>query len=313
MSRPSFPGGATSPASSPNDPRPSDDAADDSAMAYYESDWDERNSEATHAAALAKSKALHDAVREKAVGTLQIEMLRLETERLRLQRIQTAERVRLETERAMEAVRIREEENKAKLIPKPPPRVPTPPPPKQPVQQPTPPTTTPAPANPQAGESAQAISQAPTPNLFQPSQKQAPQVAVPPNSQQPTIPQQTPASNPLQAPSQHQHGSQQQNHVPQPTQAPSTLSTPKPEPSSSQPDMGKQTAAQHQRQKTLHPSVDLYVDIHKRLKMLRALIRKYGEQIPQFKKATGDMRRAITRSVGQLTEGRDTNKDQVGV
>jgi nucleoporin GLE1 len=77
--------------------------------------------------------------------------------------------------------------------------------------------------------------------------------------------------------------------------------------------MGKQTAAQHQRQKTLHPSVDLYVDIHKRLKMLRALIRKYGEQIPQFKKATGDMRRAITRSVGQLTEGRDTNKDQVGV
>jgi nucleoporin GLE1 len=282
-------------------------------MAYYESDWYERNSEATHAAALAKSKALHDAVREKAVGTLQIEMLRLETERLRLQRIQTAERVRLETERAMEAVRIREEENKAKLIPKPPPRVPTPPPPKQPFQQPTPPTTTPAPVNPQAVESAKATSQTPTPNLFQPSQKQAPQVTVPPNSQQPAIPQQTPASNPLQAPSQHQHGSQQQNHVPQPTQAPSTLSTPKPEPSSSQPDMGKKTATQNQRQQTLHPSVDLYVDIHKRLKMLRALIRKYGEQIPQFKKATGDMRRAITRSVGQLTEGRDTNRDQVGV
>ncbi|KAE9375075.1 GLE1-domain-containing protein [Stipitochalara longipes BDJ] len=309
MSRPSFPGGTSSPASSNNDPQPPDDSSNDPKMAEYVRRWNERNSEATHAAALAKSKAMHDAVREKAVGTLEIEMLRLETERLRLQRIQTEERVRLETERAMEAIRIREEENKARLIPKPPPRVPTPPP-QQPIQQPTPPTSTPAPANPQVSQFTQAPPQAAASNPFQASHKQAPTpIAVPSNPQQPHQPL---ASNPMQAQSQPKLGAQQQKQIPQPAQAPPTTAALQPKSSSSQAAMGGQGASQNPPpQRILHQSADRYVDIHQTLKRLRASIRQHGGKDPQFKKATGDMRRTITRSVGQLTEGRGTNKAQL--
>jgi nucleoporin GLE1 len=316
MSQQSFPGGTSSPSSN-NDDLATDDTTDDGNMGDYVKRWEERNSEETHKAALAAAHAHHTAVREKALEVLEISKLREETEKLRQKRIQTEERVRLETERAMEELRIREEENKAKLIPKPPPRVPTPPQPiQQPVQQPKQPEFTSAPANQPVNQLTQAPKQASAPNVFQSSQTQPPPNTSQANLKQPTSQQTTPAtaSHPMQA--QLQVSAQQPKQAQQPTQAPSTTAqrpqAPSNAPQARQAPWTARPASQHlEEQKIMHQSVDRYADIHKNLKDLRDAIRQFGELNRQFKNEAGAMRRAIIMSVGQLTEGRGVNKVQV--
>ena len=54
-----------------------------------------------------------------------------------------------------------------------------------------------------------------------------------------------------------------------------------------------------------------YMDIHRRLKDFRTFMTAQGKQKEKLKKAMGDMRREITKSVGQLTEGKGANRQPV--
>jgi nucleoporin GLE1 len=54
-----------------------------------------------------------------------------------------------------------------------------------------------------------------------------------------------------------------------------------------------------------------YVEIHKTLKQLRAWLQGLVKNDPTAKKAMGDMRRSITKCVGQLRDGKGVNKAQV--
>jgi nucleoporin GLE1 len=312
MSPTSFPGVSSSPAPSTSNNNINDDISNQSKMEEYERRWQERHSEETHKAALAAALARHNEIRERALGVLEIEQLREETEMLRQKRIQTEERVRLETQRAMEQMRIREEENKARQIPQPPPRVPTPPQAAstaapQPKQQ----NITPAPTNQQANQPISAASRHSPPNPFQSSQNQPSPLGTSqgtqnqPSTSQPKQPQPTP-SNPMQ--SQAQRAAQQPNQAQRSMQAPPMVPQQPPNPSQV-PQAAQASSAQPQvKRLLLHQSVDRYVDIHKTLKSVRKAVKDHGEKDPQFKKKAGDMRRAITRSVGQLTEGKGVNK-----
>ncbi|KAJ5752613.1 hypothetical protein N7520_009530 [Penicillium odoratum] len=53
-----------------------------------------------------------------------------------------------------------------------------------------------------------------------------------------------------------------------------------------------------------------YVALHKTLKEMRAWLRDFGKKEPVIKKAMGDMRRSITKSVGQLRDAKGVNKQQ---
>lgn len=54
-----------------------------------------------------------------------------------------------------------------------------------------------------------------------------------------------------------------------------------------------------------------YVALHKTLKDMRSWLRDFGKKEPAIKQAMGDMRRSIKKSVGQLRDGKGTNKQQV--
>ncbi|KAJ5082279.1 hypothetical protein N7532_011322 [Penicillium argentinense] len=54
-----------------------------------------------------------------------------------------------------------------------------------------------------------------------------------------------------------------------------------------------------------------YLQIHKDLKEFRASIRDFGKQNQAVKNATGDMRRAIKKCIGQLRDGKGANQQQV--
>ncbi|KAJ5987406.1 hypothetical protein N7451_011771 [Penicillium sp. IBT 35674x] len=53
-----------------------------------------------------------------------------------------------------------------------------------------------------------------------------------------------------------------------------------------------------------------YVALHKTLKDMRKWLREFGKKEPAIKQAMGDMRRSIKKSVGQLRDGKGTNKQQ---
>ena len=56
---------------------------------------------------------------------------------------------------------------------------------------------------------------------------------------------------------------------------------------------------------------DRYVELHKVLKDMREWLRKTSKEQPAVKQAMGDMRRSIKKCVGQLRDGKGTNKHQV--
>jgi nucleoporin GLE1 len=274
----------------------------------------ERNSEANHAAALAAAQAEHTRIRENALRVFELEQLRVETENIRQQRIQAEERGRLEIEQLRESnERLRQEriqlEERARLerekaaeqlrVQQTTSAVPTPPSSTGPPQSAAPPQPTPVP--PQAavqqqpkptkivlktGSHSSSQSSAPaTPASANPSQLQQPQLpAFQSNQAQPSAT--APASNQL---NQDQPAS------------PILITAPQIKPS-------PQVKANYFPFDHLHPAADRFIEIHKTLKQLRARIKKLGENDTAFRKKAGDMRRAITRSVGQLIEGVGVNK-----
>jgi hypothetical protein len=121
--------------------------------------------------------------------------LREAQSRLQQQAEAEEERIRLETARALEETRIRELENAAKRIPKPPPRLPTPPPPPpsppRPVERPPPPPRqkTPPPAIQQQAP--------PAPKPFFTPPQPPPQVSQPVfTAPKPIVPELTPLARP---------------------------------------------------------------------------------------------------------------------
>jgi nucleoporin GLE1 len=62
---------------------------------------------------------------------------------------------------------------------------------------------------------------------------------------------------------------------------------------------------------TALPHIERYAEIHQTLKKLRATIVNEGKQNLAFKKKTGEMRRAIRTSMGQLTGEKGSNKQPV--
>lgn len=352
MSRASFPGGSSSrpPSNSNSNSNINDDIHDDELMAAeYERRWAERHSEENHAAALAAALARHTAIRERAINILEVEQLREENERIREEaaklkekRLQLEERNRVDTERAMEAMRIQEEEKKAREIPKPQPSAPTPS--QAPIRQLTHSAANSPSANQQAKQSVPATSQtSTTPNTARATQEepssstsqppkrisiklntnkvdapqqqpgvvqgqtqaQAPTPRVPPQSFQMS---QAPPSR--QTPSMPAQAPQPQSNI---TQAPTQFQAP----ASQQQSHVTQGQTQAQAPQTaqassatapprhprVHPSVDRYIEIHKELKQVRKAIKKLGDENAEMKKVIGDMRRTINRTVGQLTQG----------
>jgi nucleoporin GLE1 len=274
-----------------------------------------RNSEATHAAALAAAQAEHTRIRENALRVFELEQLRVQTEiirqqriqdnererleieelresneRLRQERIRMEERARLESERAAEALRIQQSTS----------AVATPPSTNQLAAAPQ---STPAPAPPQA-----------TPQAAQPQPKTtiALKTGNPPTSQSPA------PANPTSAPA----SQLQQSQLPasQSLQTKTNAAAPAPnqskqvQPTSAAPTTQPQATPSTQVKLNyapfdhLHPAADRFIEIHKALKQHRKHIKEFGDKNAAFKKKAGDMRRAITRSMGQLVEGSGQNK-----
>ncbi|TVY85960.1 Nucleoporin [Lachnellula willkommii] len=247
----------------------------------HDTRFENRNSEDVHRDALAAAHTERERVRAIAIEALSLYELTQEQQQLRQKTEQEEQRVKLEHERAVELVRIRELENKARQIPKPPPRLPTPPPP--PVQKPAP-IINPPPA-------------APTPPVQAPPSQPAQHQPQPQTQTQPTPPnpnpnpfattQPPPASRPAQTP-QFQAPApprppQPQNHVTAPT---SNATTPS----------------------HVYPGVERYLEIHKSLKKLRLFITNAGKADKALKTKTGEMRRAMRQSIGQLTAEKGANK-----
>lgn len=241
----------------------------------YEHDvrFENRNAEDVHKDALAAALAEHERIREAALRAYELNELRLEQERLRQHALQEEERVRIETERAREECRLREIENKKKQIPVPAPRAKTPP------RAPSPPVRTTQARKPTRADQPAPIAQQPpaqpsitTPNLVAPS-------------------------NLFQVAGQSAPASTQR-----PSQETARPTAPKP----ATPTQLPVSSLSH----TL-PHIERYAEIHQTLKKLRAMIVNEGKRNLAFKKKTGEMRRAIRTSMGQLTEGKGSNKQPV--
>lgn len=274
----------------------------------------ERNSEANHAAALAAAQAEHTRIRENALRVFQLEQLRVETENIRQQRIQAEERGRLEIEQLRESnERLRQEriqlEERARLerekaaeqlrVQQTTSAVPTPPSSTGPPQSAAPPQPTPFPpqtAVPQQPKPTKIVLKTGSQSTSQSPAPASPVFANASQLQQPQLP--APQFNQAQ-PSAAAPASNQPNQV-QPT-SPTLITAP-------QIKLSAQVKANYFPFDHLHPAADRFVEIHKTLKQLRARIKELGENDTAFRKKAGDMRRAITRSVGQLIEGAGVNK-----
>jgi nucleoporin GLE1 len=233
--------------------------------------FENRNAEDVHRDALAAALAEHERIREIALRAYELNELRQEQERLHQHAAQEEERVRIEIERAHEECRLRDIENKKKQIPVPAPRAKTPPP-----RAPSPPPV-------------RAV-QPPKP----PPSDQTPPTAQRPQAQPPTTtPKQTGPVNFVHAAAQK----------PAPTTQPSSQDATRSAPAPVQPPKNNSSH-------TL-PHVERYAEIHQTLKKLRAMIVTEGKQNQPFKKKTGEMRRAIRTSMGQLTGEKGSNKQPV--
>jgi nucleoporin GLE1 len=235
--------------------------------------FENRNAEDVHKHALAASLAEHERIREIALRAYELNELRLEQERLRQHALQEEERVRIETERAREECRLREIENKKKQIPVPAPRA------KSPPRAPSPPPPVIPPSKPPASAGQ------PAPGV----QKAQPQPAI--------------ATAKLPSPS---NLFQAVGQKPAPSTQPAIRDATRPP----APSLQVQSAPTHNSGHTL-PHVERYAEIHQTLKKLRAMIVNEGKQNLPFKKKTGEMRRAIRTSMGQLTGEKGSNKQPV--
>ncbi|KAG4442695.1 hypothetical protein IFR05_001802 [Cadophora sp. M221] len=263
------------------------------------------NTEEYHTAALAYSKQLHDNVRERAILVLRTKEDEEEAERLRRRADTLEQQVEAEERKAAEAIRIREAENRRKQIPLPPPRLPTPPP------QVAPPAPTPpepqqqTPAQPAPVKPAQSAFNPPTSIPTPPAQAPAPR--PPPQFTSQPAPQPTPPPKPQ----------------PSPFQQTATPAVQPPQESQSQ----RQLSQPQSNGLQVIPDADRLVQIHGNLKKLRSFISTQNDPISTervrqrdgsmkekhvtVKTLAGEMRRALTRTMGQLTDIAGSNSKQI--
>ncbi|KAH7322010.1 GLE1-like protein-domain-containing protein [Rhexocercosporidium sp. MPI-PUGE-AT-0058] len=264
------------------------------------------NTEEYHTVALAYAKQLHDNVRERAILVLRTKEDEDEAERLRLQADKLEQQVEAEEKKAAEAIRIREAENRRKQIPQPPPRLPTPPPPQ--VARPAP-----TPSAPQQPSPVHPAPIKPTQSPFNPPASTPAQISQSPASRPPQFTPQPPVTQ-LSTPTKQQPSPFQQATAPA-VQPPQQLQ------SQSQPSQPESNGLQ------VIPDADRLVQIHGNLKKLRSFILTQNDPISServrqrdgsmkekhvtVRTLAGEMRRALTRTMGQLTDIAGSNSKQI--
>lgn len=266
-----------------------------------------RNSEHVHRDALAAAQAEHVRVREVAQRAYELHEARVAQLELHQRSLQEEERVRIETARAEAEVRLREIENAAKRIPVPPPRLPTPPPPPVPQEAPKPPIpaapTPPPPSTSQPNGHVNPPAPSPQPISQPPQSAQAQTQIPPPTTQAQNLFQQ---SQPLQA----LQPSQQIQPPPQPTANPFQQQqerVQKPAQQSAAPKVAVKQPSNHLLWKP-----ERYMEIFHELKKLRQfVVQDSKNKPPPIKNKTGDLRRKIRTSCGQLTQDPKLNTQPV--
>jgi nucleoporin GLE1 len=252
------------------------------------------DTEAAHKAALAAAQVQHQRVRDSALRAYSNDILRQEHELLRRKQTQELERLKLESEKAQLEARLQELQRK-KITP-PAPRVPSPPPPRAPAPK----QVTPSQNQFTNGQNhsltqqdarARPPSRQKTPPRPVESRQGFPRLAEPVVSQPQSL--RLPSITPKQA------------DIPSPSPGPnkssiSSITAP--------PSRTHDPPSPH-----AFPGAERYLEIHKRLKQLRAFVREHAKQDPELKKKMGEIRREIRKSVGQLTEGRGANRTPVSM
>ena len=281
----------TMPARNPND-EPLASRLSRSHISTTSSAEDLTETEAAHKAALAAAQAQHQRVRDSALRAYSNDVLRQEHELLRRKQVQELERLKLESEKAQLEARLQELQRK-KIIP-PAPRAPSPPPPRAPVPKQFTPSQNQSP-NGQNHSLAQQDAIARTPSLQKASPRSVEARQSFPHPAEPSAAQNQSSRLPSIPP--------KRADIPSPSPAPSKVlinstTTPRaPTHDSTSPHA--------------FPGAEKYLEIHKRLKQLRAFVTEHTKQDPGLKKKMGEMRREIRKSVGQLTEGRGANRTPV--
>ncbi|KAK8035004.1 hypothetical protein PG993_009999 [Apiospora rasikravindrae] len=258
---------------------------------------EDRNGEMNHLEALLAAQVLHDDVRKRAYKTLADHEYEQEQKKRAEREQEIKDQQRREEERLRHEKKLRDEEERlralqAQTVPKLPP---------QPKPKPSPPSTTVAPSNGDAAAATQPAATKPTPT---------------PDTSLSGPAANTSSKNPFQTEPPQING-----HV-SPAAPPNTTSSPFAKPAASQPvnpfaaatapKPAAQAPAQTQPTKPPGiPDVDRYVQIHKNLKKLRALMTETAKTNPPLKKQMGEMRREIRKSLGQLTGGKGANKKQL--
>ena len=250
------------------------------------------DTEAAHKAALAAAQAQHQRVRDSALRAYSNDVLRQEHELLRRKQTQELERLKLESEKAQLEARLQELQRK-KITP-PAPRAPSPPPPRAP----TPKQVTPSQNLSTKGQNYSLAQQ--DARAQPPSRPKTPPRPVEPRQSFPGPAE--PAASRTQSPRLPSIPPKQAD-IPSPSPAPNKASINL---------ITAPTAPPHDFPSPYSfPGAEKYLEIHKRLKQLRAFVTEHAKQDPGLKKKMGEMRREIRKSVGQLTEGRGANRTPV--
>lgn len=234
--------------------------------------YQRRNTKEVHDEKLAVWRESHERVRENAVEALKFHQLQIEAGQKKKLADEAETFLALQQAKAEDEKRIKEAEEAAKLIPKPLPRVPTPP--AEPVQErpastPTPPHI---PTPPQ--QNFQRASQTPPFQLFQQPAKQPVRNVDQPQSQIIDTP----------APPQH-------------------ISPPKPRPSSpvkhTIPPTPPPLESEISKSNAVDPKIAAYEAIHQNCKNMRKYL---DTRSKDFKKHANELRRTIRMTMGQLLE-----------
>ncbi|KAK8110897.1 uncharacterized protein PG998_007354, partial [Apiospora kogelbergensis] len=251
----------------------------------------DRNGEMNHLEALMAAQVLHSEVRERAVKSLDDYLHEQEQKKLAKREQELKELRQREEDRLRHETKLRDEEERlralqAQTVPKLPPK-----PPQQaaPPTEPTPESTTVAPNKDDTAPATQ------------------PAAAKPINTSNPFS--SGPVANGLSA-----SASQPEQRYPFAICEAGDTTACKPICDSDGAEARPQAQAQAPAQPAKPPATpdaDRYVQIHKNLKKLRALITEHAKTNPQLKKLMGEMRREIRKSLGQLTGVKGANKKQL--
>jgi nucleoporin GLE1 len=248
---------------------------------------------AVHKDALAAAQEEHRRVRESALRAYRNNELKEAKEKLLEAQLQEAERLRLEAERAELAAKVLELQKKHIPIPSAPAPPPLPPPPEP---------------KPKQGEIIKGEAESKDSSSIQrpavtevSSEPKGPRSAEPSVQQPPTAPGLTTIRP--QIPSTATAIGKSADVVPTVLKTNKAPANDKVVPS---------TFPVLTRQFSESPVAQKYLEIHKKLKQLRAFIMENTKKNPALKNHVGEMRRQIRKSVGQLTEGKGANSVPVG-